>query len=304
MDRFDAAVARWDVTRFLRQQTSDTPDFTETGQVHVVCPRCGGTKRRLYVNMKNKLWICHKCNRKGNALGLVMLFTRHSVVEAMKLILTASPARDGDEASDGHVPKPVVKATMHKLYHPLTMPETEKSKPFWDYIIGRGLSPTLAMEYKLGYIRTGTERNRLVIPIYQGGELAGYTARALHETSMKYWTEAWCHTSQLLFNLDRAALQDEVVLVEGQFDALRLPDRMVASFGKKLSAAQIDLLTRAGVRKIVVCYDADAAADGKHFAERLPEFMEVRKATLPPGHDPGDAPMRALLDCIRDAKPM
>lgn len=315
-DRFDTAVLRWDVARWLRGRTTDL-DFTDSGQCHTVCPasNCGGTKKRLYVNLRTKLWICHRCGRKGAAIGLVQLFMRVGTVEAMTVILKAAPpARVEDEVQETRREqreREYVAAEMHPNYHALTQPETDKSEPFWDYVIDRGLAPTLVMKYKLGYIRRGTpennfvERNRLVIPIYMNEKLAGYTARTLtKDVTMKYWVPTWCHTGQLLFNLDAVLGREEVILVEGQFDALRLPDQAVCTFGKKISKQQIDLLVDADVKRVILCYDADASTDSVKFATRLPEYMDVRKATLPPGTDPGNAPMLALLRAIRDAEPV
>lgn len=316
MDRFDAAVMRWDVARWLRSRTTDL-DFTDSGQVHTVCPgtNCGGMKKRLYVNLRSKLWVCHRCGRKGNAISLVQFFMRNSTVEAMTVILKAAPpSRVEDEGREARLIEREVSTAsveMHPNYHRLTMPETDKSAPYWDYVTDRGLTATLVMNYKLGYIRRGlaennfVERNRLVIPIYMNERLAGYTARSLSsKVTMKYWVPTWCHTGKLLFNLDAVVGREEVILVEGQFDALRLPDQAVCTFGKKISKQQIDLLVDADVRRIVLCYDADADAAGVQFANRLPEYMEVRKATLPPGTDPGDANMLDLIQAIRDAEPV
>lgn len=299
MDAFDSAVLRWDVTRFLRMHAHEV-EFTDTGQVHCDHGSCSG--KRLYVNMRTKLWICHKCNSRGNALSLVKLFTGCSDAEAIKTILLATPR--GDDTAVTHVEAPEQPAAMHPLYRALMLPETDKSRPYWDYVLERGLSISTVQKYKLGYIRTGEERKRLVIPIYQGGELAGYTARSLRNIKMKYWVPPWCHTSKLLFNIDEVVGKEECVLVEGQFDAFRLPDRMVCTFGKKISQEQVRLLVQAGVKKITLCYDGDAGKAGVEFAVRLPEFIDVYKATLPPEYDPGNAPTMELLQALKDAKPV
>lgn len=299
MNRFDAAVSRWDVARWLRQQGKEI-DFTETGQVHFACPYCPGAKK-LYISMRTKLWICQRCGRKGGALTLVKLVMKCDDVAAMRLITSSTPVADERYREERKEPPPNV--VLPELYHKLVQPEDDKSRPFWDYLTNRGLSADLVSNFEMGYVRAGPLKNRIILPIYQYGQLAGYTARSLFDIKMKYWVPPWCKTSQMLYNIDALEGQEYGVLMEGQFDIYRLPQVSVCTFGKKISAEQVGLMVDSGVTKWVMCYDGNAALEGVKFAARLPEYMEVFKATIPEEYDPGNVPMMTLVRAIQEAEP-
>jgi len=97
---------------------------------------------------------------------------------------------------------------------------------------------------------------------------------------------------------------EQAILVEGVFDALRLPEAAIATMGNKISRAQIDVLTRAGFRRLILCYDADALSEAIKYARRIPEYVAVHVAKLPPDTDPGNVPLLALTRALRDARPI
>lgn len=151
-------------------------------------------------------------------------------------------------------------------------------------------------------------RDRLMIPIHDlQGRVIGFGGRALGDEQPKYLnspeTELF-DKGKTLFALDKAraaiAKQDQVVVVEGYFDAIALHaagvTNVVASLGTALSLAQVrQLLRYTESKQIVLNFDADRA--GVQAAERaIGEVaslayggtVQLRVLNLPEGKDPDE----------------
>lgn len=160
---------------------------------------------------------------------------------------------------------------------------------------------------KLGLIRRGERepfdffRDRLIFPIISpDGKVLGFSGRALGEgqepkylnspDSLVYAKGESFLGLQLARNFIRE--KEEVVLVEGNFDQLRLYQEgirnVVAPLGTAVTGGQIRLLARL-TPHFVVLFDGDAA--GQRAAARaletfLPLGILPRAVTLPPKEDP------------------
>ena len=97
---------------------------------------------------------------------------------------------------------------------------------------------------------------------------------------------------KLLYNYD-AVIEDEtdtVIVVEGIFDVIALTRKLdlyentsiavVATFGKKISDAQIYKLQDKGVRTIILGYDSDATEAINKAAAQLNEYFDVYIAKI------------------------
>lgn len=317
---FDEASRRLNIESFLRRQGLDVFS-TEGGEIHVRDPRCDDRKPRLYINLRTKRWICHRCQHKGmDAISCVRYLLRVDEYEAIRLIAQASDslslAPDVDEPrrrtqDNGKIDFP-------SGWKPLILPMDVKSEPYWRYLIDRSITPTMVMSYEMGYVRRGyyhyerdgekrqyAVKNRIVLPIDIFGVRRGWVGRTIvKDLEPKYLNPPDLHMSRLLFNLDNVLRHgtNRVVLVEGVFDALRIPDQAVCTFGKKLSREQASILDEAGFDEWVFCYDGDAIADARRFAEMAPFYVSCLYAELPKQYDPGNAPMTVLQQALKNAR--
>lgn len=313
--RWDETIRRWDVVRWLRRQAKDV-HLTETGQARISCTHCSDRKYRLYINRKTHAWMCFNCPGKGrSAITYVKwVLKTEDDDQAMKAIIQSSDGlhlRDWSDEDEYEAPRErpqrgVQETPLPIGFRELKLPATERSQEYWDYLINRSITPTMVQRYKMGFCRNGKYKGRIIIPISVFGVRRGFVGRTIYEveTKKKYLNDAGVHTGQLLFNLDQVVANgsDKVVLVEGVFDALRIPEVGVCTFGKKISNHQISLLTQAGFRKWVFCYDGDAAEDSAHYGSMVPSYVQCFRAELPGKYDPGNAPMADLSRAIRDAK--
>jgi DNA primase len=143
-------------------------------------------------------------------------------------------------------------------------------------------------------------RARLLFPIHDlRGRVAGFGGRLLGPGEPKYLNSpenAIFHKGRQLYNLHLAKhairKEEQVILVEGYFDVLRLVlagiEHVVAPLGTALTADQATLLRRFAPTAVLL-YDSDQAGLRATFRagdELLRHGVRVRVATMPPGEDP------------------
>lgn len=99
-------------------------------------------------------------------------------------------------------------------------------------------------------------RNRIIIPVYRGGDLLFYQGRwynkKLHEPRAKYLNAPGVEREQLLFNMDELNRETEspLLIVEGVFDAMMLDG--VSCLSNTLTDEQVLLLKRSHRRKLLI----------------------------------------------------
>lgn len=144
----------------------------------------------------------------------------------------------------------------------------------------------------------------VIFPVIDSGDVVGYVARHTwskdeidsHNRKAKrngeYQIRRFNNSTQndfvkLLYNYD-AIIEDEtdtVILVEGIFDVVAITRKLelydnphfvaVATFGKKVSQAQIYKLQVKGVRTVVLGFDGDAVSAIKQTATELSGYFDV-----------------------------
>lgn len=166
------------------------------------------------------------------------------------------------------------------------------------------------------YFPVGTTRglnwkfnDYVIFPIIDNGDTVGYVSRHIwskeaiddyNKTAKrngKYQIRRYNNSTEndfvkLLYNYD-AVIEDEtdtVIVVEGIFDVIALTRKLnlydnhrvavVATFGKKISDAQIYKLQSKGVRTVILGYDSDATEAINRAASQLNEYMDVYIAKI------------------------
>lgn len=183
--------------------------------------------------------------------------------------------------------------------------ELKKSQIAKDYLKSRGITKETIIKFKLGYapsnsIYVSRFHDRLIIPIHDPyGNPVGWTARTLIDSSPKYVNTKESpefQKSRLLFGYHLAKKtifkSKCAILVEGQFDALRLHQEglinTVASSGTSFKATGANLLARYA-NKVYIAFDGDNAGENaKIKAQKLLQDLGVKVVLVnfPEGEDP------------------
>jgi DNA primase len=184
-----------------------------------------------------------------------------------------------------------------------------RGRVFLDAMKGLGVREEVLLEAGL-IVRTESEtsgqgvrarfRGRLLFPIHDlRSRVVGFSGRILDTGEPKYLNSpdtAIFHKGKLLYNLHVAkhAMRkaERAILVEGQFDVLRLTlagfEEVVAPLGTGLTGDQAELLQR-HAPQVILLYDSDDAGLRATFRagdELLRHKLRVSVATLPEGEDP------------------
>jgi hypothetical protein len=186
------------------------------------------------------------------------------------------------------------------------------------YCVQRGILDYVAHEMRLGACSHGRFRGRLIFPVFDsGGRLVFYQGRAtwppkarerhIKTLSVRTDVEAGeAGAGDVLLNLAYIATRGDwtrVAVVEGPVDCAHAWPDAVATFGKHISGRQIELLMRAGIREIDLCFDGDAMESMLRAAPMLADLFVVRLVEFPAGKDPGDL-TKEQIDYCRGQAPI
>lgn len=341
VDLLQRAVQAFDVRDWLSERVR----VHKSGPTNISaseCPICGKKSAKFYARANgdrhNGSFTAYCCHHSGGLLtliGLVEGFTREEAVDFLIERLEGEetrivPVLREEQPAAEQRPLPELP---HPLYpavpdYPIFV-KGEQRTLAWrgadSYIIGRhGLGLTY-----IGTIFGKDDRGRpqrrkdldyrLVIPIRRGADVIGWQARDLTDSSKrKYLFPAGDLSREWLYDLD-AHEGSTIIIAEGVFHkwawdrfGLRYGcgyDRMaVASFGKSLTAAQIDLLiARPHITDVVLAWDLDAAPEIDKVAKLLVGRKRVHVMHAHPSgrdHDElDDAELAGLLHGIEPYTP-
>lgn len=220
------------------------------------CPerhKHGDKKPSWSINLKTLRHHCFSCGFSGDASSLIahqrscsrsqalrMLFGDISFIEAQRLI-------DGDEYHSASIT-------------PLERDVTDWTKHECAYWAERGFNDQTVVKWRLGF---DPSMNRAVVPVFFGGDLVGWTARALTNDVFPKWLHSEGMVREhILFGYDNATQGDKCILVEAPLSAIMLDQygfgNPVSSFGSQLSEGQA-MLIRQKFDDVLVFFDPDEA---------------------------------------------
>lgn len=296
-------------------------------EVVVVCPWCG--KDRLYANPERNVFVCFRCRESGRAEYLVAKVEGVTLAEARERMRDRTvPNEDDLLRSLGSLSRSerVVDPPANHLL-------PEEFIPCFDgrgwrvprYLDDRNISDAMLIRHGLGYAKHGRYRDRVIIPIIQGGHRTFLTRlmgkprdfrwkdreRDEWVVPPKYMTPRDAGLSRVLYGATWVQPGADLVMVEGSFDVMRLIDLGFPTggvLGKRLSQAQAVLIRGLRPRSVTFLYDdgafAEASLDADTLAHKIDtETCPVFVACCPDGHDPdslgrdeGRSGIRDVLD--------
>ncbi len=323
----EQAVYRYPIEELLQGQGFAPLNAEEwIGQ----CPVC--SKEKLCVNVLKRTWHCWVCQGAGSTQrqfgrgGLLALFGwlfQWTPQQAAAHVLEKSGRAyevhhvDGklkttqqrrEEVAVIEVPPPV---GWEPIYAPLP------------YLIERGITMDDVASFGLLHTTSGPLAHRLVFPVWNGGRLVYWQARAMWSVSEQPTGRyikvlnppravAPHGAGAVLYNLDTARHYPRVAIVEGPIDAVRTGPDAVATLGKHLTERQLGLLLQAGVRAVDLMWDGPSPTEPEGAwpemaatVPRLAPHFDVRLVFLPRG-DPADhtrADLSALRACAPPVRP-
>ncbi len=279
-------------------------------EVKIACRECQDESQRLYMSLQSGLWICHRCQQKGNLFTFFMANGQWD-----------SPWECQEEISE-------IMGNEGKLSLPLLRPELKAPPPVEiprEFILGgaqpkrmlegRGIYRHWASQFGMGYCLTGYYAYRVIVPVVTKYELRTFVARSwLPQGKPKILTPPNSRAAEALFGYDLIKPGSDLIVVEGVFDALRVMDAfyggdysVVATLGAHITDGQRRLLQQTGFLNVILMRDNDEAgrtAQLKETKELLAAMMNVKVARLLVWKgDPGDLDNDQIYSAVSNAVP-
>jgi hypothetical protein len=260
--------------------------FVNDGWININCPLCGDMSFHGGFNIAGDYYHCFKCGGSG-----------------LDFILRRLLGIGSDDVADirhrfdfSHAIVQQLNKKKESKVSTVVMEGRELSKVDRKYLLSRKFDPDYLIEkygIKSGGI-AGTWKFRIMIPIYFDGKLISYQARDTTGKQIPRYKNCSIEQSiidpkRVFYNMDNCK-GNRAIVVEGVFDAWRLGDGFIASFGTSLSAGQIKLLA-SRYKNVVFLFDPEAEAQrrARKYGALLSSLgleVDVVDTELP--YDPGD----------------
>lgn len=266
-------------------------EYTERGKnvsegwIGVQCPFCDDQSNHLGINIINKTISCWNCGKTGTILQY-LAEKLYSYQQAKKIVEKAIP-RELKTFIEERTNTNIQRVELPSNYTKKILKQHGK------YLVSRKFDPVkLYKKYGLLSVGLNSEpkwQNRIIVPIYRYGKLVTFTSIDVYEDSIQRYNHekkerSIIHCKELLYGEERA--KRKVIVVEGLFDAWRIGDGAIPTFGVKVTKEQKLLLSK--YEEVIFAGDGDE--DGYRMAEEtgneLAAFTNVRIVDLPWEKDP------------------
>lgn len=294
-------------------------DVTQPGEYYMInCPFCNDTKFRMYIN---HMWGVRDKRTKDNNLWLAICYNEKCLnsyerrmdlleeINALEYELGTARIRKGKEVRLEDVkmdwPGPVTR--LDKL------PRGHEAR---HYLIGRGFDPDrIGRFYNVHYCYDSFRwlaRDRIIIPIYENGEMKGWQARYVGEMNWKkegappkYYSAPGMPRRLVIYNLANAAEYETGVVVEGPTDVWGFGPMACCTLGATMTVQQqMRFISKFRHKSAVLLYDPEeyeTDASKKLVTALAGRFEKGFCAVkLPKGKDPGSLERTFMRDYVAD----
>lgn len=264
------------------------------------CPFCPTMhkKKKLEVNLDSGKWNCWVCHTKGTSIDY-LLYLLKADKEDTKYFRTkprASTLAVGNEVEE------IVR--LPNNFVPFTCTETELDvKVLYNKVRERNLTDDDIRRFNLGYLDSYSIRNNIVIPSYDSkGNLNYYIQKNLR-------TGAYINPSiskNIIFLEFLINWSEDIILVEGFFDAVAVQRNASPLLGKILSSKWKLKIIDSESQNFYVCLDG--GLQEQQDINEICGFIssvgkKAFKVKLPLGEDPSSIGKKEVWKYIRDAEP-
>lgn len=288
----------------IRRKGGGRPGFTACCLFH-------GERNPSFSIGDQGLWKCWTCGEQGNLKQLVERLGNGTIDWRDSLRMVGVQLRKMAEP-------PRAKKIMNlpddfSFYSmPAEVPPQISSRLKWETIRRFGLGACSSRRLPDG--RYNPNYGRCIIPIAYKGKCVGYHGRALTDNIQPKYYNAEFDIKHFLFNYDGCKPGEELIVVEGAFNAMSLVEKgfpnTVATFGTQFLPPQLEKLAALRPASITICFDRDRSKirndrevgrSGQRatlkLGNLLDDLFKVEVMVLPFDKDPNDLPADVLTEC-------
>jgi len=269
-------------------------DFYREGssQILFFCPRCDHHKKKLSVNLEKNLFKCWVCDWSGRDIYRIV---RRYGINKYKVDWRGFDQQiEINDFAEKLFGAEKVAAQQHIKLPNNFISLVNKNLPSTagaalNYLESRGLTQTDIIKWKIGYCSDGKYSSRIVIPSFGiDGKVNYFVARAYDNNWKKYLNPNG--SKNIIFNELYLDFDEDMVLVEGLFDAMKAGENSVPLLGSTL--VERSVLFQEIVKNdtpIYLALDSDADKKTNRLIELFLKYdIETFKIDLAPHKDVGE----------------
>jgi DNA primase len=222
--------------KFLRRVFGSSEIDRQQKNAIFTCPSCGiGTKKKkFYINLDT--WQCHcwSCGLKGKTiLPILRKYGSQSDIDQF-LKYTGSKEK-------------IVSNTVEEVEEEVKLPEgfillsdhlrsiDPDTKACLRYLSSRGLGVKDLWRYRLGTVKSGRLKRRIVVPSFDAfGDLNFFVTRAIDSSVRRKYINSTNNKKLIVFNEIDIDWSKELVLTEGPFDMMKAGENATCILGSSL----------------------------------------------------------------------
>lgn len=265
------------------------------------CPYCKHHKKKLSINLnkdKFKCWICNSAGsihrlvrRLGNFLQQQKWKELTGIVEVSefeKIILDQQLTQEVEEEQLVSLPQE---------FNSLCNTNTSLvSTQALNYLNKRGIDKYDILRWKIGYCSTGKYAGRVIVPSFnEEGKVNYFIARSYDGNWRKYLNPP--DSKDIIFNELYVDWEDDIVLTEGVFDAIKIPNSIpiLGSTLRENSKLFQNIIKHDPA--VYMALDPDAETKEFKMIESLLKYgVEVYKVEIKPFKDAGEMSKQEFME--------
>lgn len=298
-----------DILYFLEQHTR-VHKTGKSSEIRVTCPRCHHHNDKLYINVIKGTGNCKHCEYSPNTIQILRDVCNLPLQSIKDLFQFSSGYTSLQDLKTIFEPK--YELGTNKQIRKIPLPYGFRVLDECDNNIFSELVKNYALtrfsweeikKYDLGYTLF-SYRSRLIFPVYQFGEVATFTTRAIFPHQMRYQDPDNSPKGSLLYNYDNAVKTKHVILVEGLPDAIRVGDKSAALMTSQLSRDQQEKLLIFNHLTIMldsIKKDPKILDKIDKIIDKTQNFIQTIDVVFLPKGDPNDFSKEDLEDFVKDA---
>ena len=284
----------YDIVDILNKYNIHFKDRMNT--VTLKCPEC--SKYKLDINKKYGYYICYHCAIGKNIKGKDPTFILSKIINIPYFLLKNKLHASIDlnnffknkfEKEELASNPLIQKSDQNEINFPIFFYRINLniSIPGAEYLGKRGIPIEVAKKYGIRY---NPLENQIVFPIYRNNKLFGYQTR----TILKNFPKAFSKKTMLgfkksfFFMFEDNITNDSIILAEGPISAMKFEKTgipFVASMGKCISPAQMEILKNKNIKNIYLALDRDAYSETIVLIKNYKHIFNFFKIDIPEHRD-------------------
>ena len=274
----------------------------DSKNISVVCPECGShkslRKRKLSICLDTGLYHCWVCELKGKNIAYLA-----KKIGAFKNVIEGLSAAFGNLSSEGTIEEEEV-FSLPDDFSLLSLRSCRTSKIAKSYLYSRGFSDQDILKYKAGISNEFEFTNRIIFPSFDEElNLNFFLSRSYDKSQKIPYRNCIKSKKEIIFNENLVDWSQELVLVEGVFDAVKVKKNVACMLGSWIDENHL-LFRKIITNKtpVVLALDPDARGKAMKIAQKLSEYCVNVRMTSHDDTDFGDMTPLQVENYINSAK--